>query len=259
MSDTTPKFAKVSRRAALLGIGASLLAFASAAQAQGLNPIQLNATPLGGAADTGRFNGGYSNGSLASAPTRSESQVYDRSKNPEAWDRSGVPVPAEVGFKGPHRPGELVIDYKNQYLYVVLPNDRALQVVIGVGRIGAQMIDQNLEVIFKEVDPVLLDRNGDPVNMPRGAANALGVRGMYLGPNYKGHVIHGTREPRLLAQPDGKRHVSAGCIRMHNDDVIQVYRMVKVGTKVTVYRNNETARFVVGGRQTEAKRTFSPG
>ena len=66
-----------------------------------------------------------------------------------------------------------------------------------------------------------------PRFMAGGPANPLGARAMYLGSSL--YRIHGTNEPHTIGQS-----VSSGCIRMMNEDVVDLYNRVRVGTKVVV-------------------------
>ncbi len=73
----------------------------------------------------------------------------------------------------------------------------------------------------------MLRRPDLPAHMDGGPENPLGARALYLGSSM--YRIHGTNEPWTIGQS-----VSSGCIRMMNDDVIDLYERVKVGTKVIV-------------------------
>jgi lipoprotein-anchoring transpeptidase ErfK/SrfK len=74
----------------------------------------------------------------------------------------------------------------------------------------------------------MLKRRPDlPRHMAGGPGNPLGARALYLGSSL--YRVHGTNEPHTIGQA-----VSSGCIRMLNDDVIDLYNRVKVGTKVMV-------------------------
>jgi lipoprotein-anchoring transpeptidase ErfK/SrfK len=76
----------------------------------------------------------------------------------------------------------------------------------------------------------MLQRRPDlPRYMSGGPDNPLGARAMYLGGTL--YRIHGSNEPETIGQA-----VSSGCIRMTNDDVVDLYNRVKVGTKVVVLR-----------------------
>ena len=76
--------------------------------------------------------------------------------------------------------------------------------------------------------PEMLKRRPElPRHMEGGPDNPLGARAMYLGSTL--YRIHGSNEPWTIGQA-----VSSGCIRMRNDDVVDLYSKVKVGTKVVV-------------------------
>jgi lipoprotein-anchoring transpeptidase ErfK/SrfK len=70
---------------------------------------------------------------------------------------------------------------------------------------------------------------GLPSHMKGGIENPLGARAMYLGSSL--YRIHGSNEPETIGQA-----VSSGCFRMTNDDVVDLYSRVNVGTKVIVLR-----------------------
>ena len=74
---------------------------------------------------------------------------------------------------------------------------------------------------------MMLRQPGLPRHMDGGIGNPLGARALYLGSSM--YRIHGTNQPWTIGQ-----NVSSGCIRMMNDDVIDLYNRVKVGTKVVV-------------------------
>jgi lipoprotein-anchoring transpeptidase ErfK/SrfK len=76
--------------------------------------------------------------------------------------------------------------------------------------------------------PDMLKRRPDlPTHMEGGPDNPLGARALYLGSSM--YRIHGTNEPWTIGQ-----NVSSGCIRMMNDDVIDLYERVRIGANVTV-------------------------
>jgi hypothetical protein len=129
--------------------------------------------------------------------------------------------------------GTIVIDTLNTYLYLVLGNDKALRYGIGVGREGftwsgiervsrlAEWPDWNPPAQMIERQPYL------PRFMAGGEGNPLGARALYLGDTL--YRIHGTNQPSTIGT-----FVSSGCIRLTNDDVIDLYKRVKVGTRVVV-------------------------
>jgi lipoprotein-anchoring transpeptidase ErfK/SrfK len=139
----------------------------------------------------------------------------------------------EVDYRGPHAPGTIVVDTPHRHLYLVQPGGRALRYGIGVGRPGFEWAGVKTITNKREwpdwTPPaeMLLRRPDLPRHMEGGPDNPLGARAMYLGSSL--YRIHGTNEPHTIGQ-----NVSSGCIRMMNDDVVDLYERVKVGTKVVV-------------------------
>jgi lipoprotein-anchoring transpeptidase ErfK/SrfK len=139
----------------------------------------------------------------------------------------------EVEYAGGQRPGTIVIDTPRKFLFLVLPNGRALRYGIGVGRpgfewSGVKTISRKAEWPDWTPPPEMMLRRPDlPAHMDGGPENPLGARALYLGSSM--YRIHGTNEPATIGQ-----NVSSGCIRMMNEDVIDLYNRVPVGTKVIV-------------------------
>jgi lipoprotein-anchoring transpeptidase ErfK/SrfK len=139
----------------------------------------------------------------------------------------------EVAYDGRERPGTIVIDTPNKFLFLVQPNGRALRYGIGVGRpgfewSGVKTISRKAEWPGWTPPPEMMLRRPDlPEHMDGGPANPLGARALYLGSSM--YRIHGTNEPSTIGT-----NVSSGCIRMMNQDVIDLYNRVPVGTKVIV-------------------------
>jgi lipoprotein-anchoring transpeptidase ErfK/SrfK/transposase-like protein len=129
--------------------------------------------------------------------------------------------------------GTIVIDTLNTYLYLVLGNGKAWRYGIGVGREGftwsgiervsklAEWPDWNPPEQMIERQPYL------PRFMAGGEGNPLGARALYLGDTL--YRIHGTNQPSTIGT-----FVSSGCIRLTNEDIIDLYKRVKVGTRVVV-------------------------
>jgi lipoprotein-anchoring transpeptidase ErfK/SrfK len=115
----------------------------------------------------------------------------------------------------------------------VLGNGRAIRYGIGVGRegftwSGIRTVDRKVEWPDWTPPPEMIDRQPDlPRWMAGGPGNPLGARAMYLGGTL--YRIHGTSEPTTIGQ-----HVSSGCIRMLNDDVVDLFGRVPIGTRVVV-------------------------
>jgi lipoprotein-anchoring transpeptidase ErfK/SrfK len=139
----------------------------------------------------------------------------------------------DVPYDGKERPGVIVIDTPDKFLYLVEPGGRAMRYGIGVGRPGFEW--SGTKVITRKAEwpdwtppPEMLLRRPDlPRHMDGGPENPLGARALYLGSSM--YRIHGTNEPWTIGQ-----NVSSGCIRMMNEDVEDLYERIKVGTKVMV-------------------------
>jgi lipoprotein-anchoring transpeptidase ErfK/SrfK len=139
----------------------------------------------------------------------------------------------EVEYHGREAAGTIVIDTPNKFLYLVQGNGRALRYGVGVGRpgftwAGVKAISAKREWPDWTPPAEMLARRPDlPRHMVGGPENPLGARAMYLGSSL--YRIHGSNEPWTIGT-----NVSSGCIRMRNDDVIDLYGRVNVGTRVVV-------------------------
>jgi lipoprotein-anchoring transpeptidase ErfK/SrfK len=139
----------------------------------------------------------------------------------------------EVSYDGREGSGTIVVDTPNKFLYLVQGNGRALRYGIGVGRpgftwAGTKTISAKREWPDWTPPAEMLARRPDlPRHMEGGPENPLGARAMYLGSSL--YRIHGSNEPWTIGT-----NVSSGCIRMRNQDVIDLYGRVNVGTKVVV-------------------------
>jgi lipoprotein-anchoring transpeptidase ErfK/SrfK len=139
----------------------------------------------------------------------------------------------EVSYDGHEKPGTLIINTQERLLYLVQENGRAIRYGIGVGRpgftwAGTRQITQKREWPDWTPPPEMLKRRPDlPRHMAGGVDNPLGARAMYLGSSL--YRIHGSNEPWTIGTA-----VSSGCIRMRNEDVVDLYSKVKVGTRVVV-------------------------
>jgi lipoprotein-anchoring transpeptidase ErfK/SrfK len=142
-------------------------------------------------------------------------------------------LPQTVDYSGPHRPGTVIVDTDNKFLFLVEGNGRARRYGIGVGRpgfewAGVKTITRKAEWPDWRPPAEMLKRRPDlPRYMAGGPENPMGARGLYLGSSL--YRIHGTNEPHTIGQA-----VSSGCIRMRNEDVTDLYERVRVGTKVIV-------------------------
>jgi lipoprotein-anchoring transpeptidase ErfK/SrfK len=145
-------------------------------------------------------------------------------------------IPREtVAYDGPEMPGTIIVSTKERRLYYVLPGGQALRYGVGVGRPGFEWSGVKHIVSKREwpdwTPPAqMIKRRPDlPRHMAGGIANPLGARAMYIGGTL--YRIHGSNEPETIGQA-----VSSGCIRMTNNDVVDLYDRVNVGTKVVVQR-----------------------
>jgi lipoprotein-anchoring transpeptidase ErfK/SrfK len=139
----------------------------------------------------------------------------------------------EVAYNGTEKPGTIVIDTPNHFLFLVEGDGRAVRYGIGVGRPGFTWSGVHAVSAKKEwpdwvpPDEMLKRQPYLPHFVAGGPGNPLGARALYLGSTI--YRIHGSNEPWTIG-----KNVSSGCIRMRNADVEDLYERVKVGTKVIV-------------------------
>jgi lipoprotein-anchoring transpeptidase ErfK/SrfK len=166
--------------------------------------------------------------------------AIDLSKINPRYYRQMVDLPPAISAQ----PGTIVIDPYNHFLYLVFENNRALRYGVGVGREGfAWSGDATIQA--KQQWPKwhppkeMMARDPEaakwPDGMPGGPGNPLGARALYL---YQGKVdtlyrIHGTTQPWSIG-----KSLSSGCIRMMNQDIIDLYNRAPIGTKVRVLGNS---------------------
>ena len=146
----------------------------------------------------------------------------------------GSPIQRQtVYYPANYSPGTIVVDTAERRLYLVQGGGQALRYGIGVGRDGFRWGGVHHVSAKKEwpawtPPPEMLVRRPDlPRHMEGGPQNPLGARAMYLGSSL--YRIHGSNEPWTIGT-----NVSSGCIRMRNEDVIDLYGRVNVGAKVVV-------------------------
>ena len=129
--------------------------------------------------------------------------------------------------------GTIIVETGERALYLVMPENRALRYGIGVGRDGFQWkgllkVSHKAEWPDWRPPPEMIDRQPYlPRFMAGGAGNPLGARALYLGSSV--YRIHGTNQPHTIGEA-----VSSGCFRLVNNDVIDLYERVPVGTRVVV-------------------------
>ena len=147
-------------------------------------------------------------------------------------------LPQEVAYDGGEAAGTIVIDTQQRMLFLVGADGTARRYGVGVGKEGFQW--SGTEKIARksewpawtppeEMKARVKKKEGRilPDRMEGGPNNPLGARAMYLGNSL--YRIHGTNQPWTIGSA-----VSSGCIRMRNEDVVDLYERVKVGTRVVV-------------------------
>src|SRR5918993_970849 len=247
---------QISRRSILVGSGASLVA-------SGLGGCQTQ-QPVSGSfgqvAVAPAPSAPIANGELVEEPIAARpSAVASAAYGPLSGERFPVPAAplsrinpaflrARVAYASSNKPGTIVIDPAARYLYFVEEGGRAMRYGVGVGKEGfawsgtAVIHDKQewpdwyppKEMIQRRPDlrPQLTDLQSG-IGVPGGPANPLGARAMYLWQGNKDTLyrIHGTNEPWTIGT-----NVSSGCIRMINQDAIDLYDRTAVGAKVVVLR-----------------------
>jgi lipoprotein-anchoring transpeptidase ErfK/SrfK len=170
-----------------------------------------------------------------------DSYARDSYEGAEQGDRFRRQV---VDYPSREPAGTVIVDTPHTYLYYVLGNGKAIRYGIGVGRdgftwSGTETVSRKAEWPDWTPPPEMIARQPYlPRFMAGGLSNPLGARAMYLGNTI--YRIHGTNAPETIGH-----NVSSGCIRLVNEDVMDLYSRVNVGTKVIVLpmeRRVDTAR-----------------
>jgi lipoprotein-anchoring transpeptidase ErfK/SrfK len=163
---------------------------------------------------------------------------YAQATIPEAYRRHIVDYPRKEA------PGTILVDSDARYLYYVLPEGKAIRYGVAVGEeamawSGVATVGRMAEWPDWIPTPEIQARLGPyPARVPGGPANPLGARALYL---YEGnrdtlYRIHGTNQPEYIGQA-----ISSGCIRMINEDVIDLVDRVKPGATVVVLAPHQSA------------------
>jgi lipoprotein-anchoring transpeptidase ErfK/SrfK len=249
---------RVSRRAILVGGGASLLgtSFGGCVPQQpvgaSVGPVAVNPSP-------------EVPEQRARAAVLEEPFVGTAAYGPVPGERFPVPAAplsrinpaflrARVAYASNEKPGTIVVDPGSRYLYFVEEGGRAMRYGVGVGKEGfawsgtAVIHDKQewpdwyppKEMIQRRPDlrPQLSELQSG-IGVPGGPSNPLGARAMYLWQGNKDTLyrIHGTNEPWTIGT-----NVSSGCIRMINQDAIDLYARTATGTNVIVLTPRASAR-----------------
>lgn len=150
-----------------------------------------------------------------------------------------------VRYNSPYRPGTIVVDVESRRLYLVVENGSAIKYAVGVGREealnfrGSAVIGRKSEWPTWTPTESMIERIPKYARyaggMPGGIGNPLGARALYLYRDGQDTYfrIHGTNEPDSIGKA-----VSSGCIRMLNQDVIDLYSRVPIGAPVIVLQQS---------------------
>lgn len=146
-------------------------------------------------------------------------------------------LPQVVSYNSSEKAGTIIIDTQSRFLYLVLGDGKARRYGVGVGKAGfewtgSEKITQKKEWPSWRPPAEMIAREKKkgrhlPTFMEGGPQNPLGARALYLGSTL--YRIHGTNQPWTIGQA-----VSSGCIRMRNQDVVDLYERARVGAKVRV-------------------------
>jgi lipoprotein-anchoring transpeptidase ErfK/SrfK len=177
---------------------------------------------------------------LANAP-------YAKAEIPEQYQRH------IVSYHRKEAPGTIIVDSDARYLYYVLPEGKAIRYGVTVGEqalawSGVAKVGRKEEWPSWVPTAEIHERMGNLPNFVSGGPqNPLGARALYMfeGSRDTLYRIHGTNQPEYIGQA-----ISSGCIRMTNEDVIDLYGRVKVGTPVVVLApgtGDTTARLALTG------------
>lgn len=169
-----------------------------------------------------------------SPPTQQRGYPYYGPGSDYYGGSGGGAIPRErVSAPVAQPPGSIYISTSERRLYLILGNGEAIRYGIGVGRDGFGWSGTHHITAKKEwpgwTPPAEMRRRRPdlPRYLPGGIENPLGARAMYLGSTL--YRIHGSNEPETIGHA-----VSSGCIRMTNEDAIDLYNRVSVGTLVVV-------------------------
>ena len=186
---------------------------------------------LAGCAGGGMFSGGYGgtqDGGFTVAPV--DLTTIDSSL-----------MRQQVAWHGKEKPGSIVVNVPQRRLYLIEAGGRALRYGVGLGRAEGMNFRGTAVIGRKEKWPHWTPTSNMMAAMPRyrpyaggldgGPDNPLGARALYLYRDGRDTFfrLHGTTEPETIGQA-----VSSGCIRLFNQDIIDLYNRVPLGTHVTV-------------------------
>jgi len=170
------------------------------------------------------------------ATQQAAAQQQATEQKPEAAAEQSSPAPApapKVDLSG-YTAGTIVVETSERKLHLVLENGESLTYPVGVGKAGKSwsgtgaISGKFLRPAWSPPRRLKMEKPWTPDYIPGGSpSNPMGAAAMTL--NVDQYAIHGTNNPSSIGG-----FVSFGCIRMHNKDILDLYKRVKVGTKVVV-------------------------
>ncbi|MDJ0614072.1 MAG: L,D-transpeptidase [Rhizobiaceae bacterium] len=168
--------------------------------------------------------------STQTATAHIQSQAAQRPIDPQF-------LPRTINYESSHKPGTILINTQTRHLYLILGDGKARRYGVGVGKqgfewSGSEKITRKAEWPSWRPPAEMIAREREkgrelPTFMEGGPANPMGARALYLGSTL--YRIHGTNQPWTIGQA-----VSSGCIRMRNEDVMDLYERARIGAKVIV-------------------------
>jgi len=167
-------------------------------------------------------------------------QVAPQAAAPSEDEDEALPARLQrqiVDYPSREAPGTIIVDTPHTYLYYILGGGKAIRYGIGVGRegftwSGVKSITRKAEWPDWYPPAEMIHRQPYlPRMVAGGPGNPLGARALYIGGTE--YRIHGTNDPSTIGH-----HVSSGCIRMRNADIVDLFNRVSVGAKVIVLPQN---------------------
>mgnify|MGYP000518237260 CR=1 len=149
----------------------------------------------------------------------------------------------EVAYDGSEQPGTIVVDTKSRHLYLVMADGRAMRYGVGIGRQGYAWKGEG-RIQYRKTWPRWTPSEAYVADKPEmkmfsasygglvgGINNPLGARALYIFADGKDTLfrVHGTPDWKSVG-----KQASSGCIRMFNQDVIDLYTRVQNGAKIIV-------------------------
>jgi lipoprotein-anchoring transpeptidase ErfK/SrfK len=196
---------------------------------------QNNSDQVGSAAIDGALTHRDAAANIAPSPLEVRPQPEPKEELPPQFRRT------LVDYRTTEPAGTIIIDTPNTHLYLVLGDGKALRYGVGVGRegftwSGVERVTRMLEwPDWTPPEEMIVRQPYLPRFVAGGETSPLGARALYLGNTI--YRIHGTNQPWTIGTS-----VSSGCIRLTNEDVMDLYRRVKVGTRVVVLPGSPPVR-----------------